>query len=133
LQDQGVRCWFAPHDLPYGAKTYDEIDLQIGRLDRLVIMLSASSVTSEWVEDEVHKAYAEERRRNATVLMPIRIDDKVMKTKEAWATKLRDQRNIGDFSDWRNSRRYRRSLARLLSALELTADGARPRHKRKDR
>jgi hypothetical protein len=26
LQDKGVRCWFAPHDLPIGAKTRDAID-----------------------------------------------------------------------------------------------------------
>ncbi len=133
LQDQGVRCWFAPHDLPYGAKTFDEIDVQIERLDRLVIMLSAYSLASEWVEDEVSKAYAEERRRNTIVLMPIRIDDKVMTTKEAWATKLRDQRNIGDFSGWQNQRRYRTSLSRLLSALENDSSSTPPAQKRKNR
>jgi Pentapeptide repeats (8 copies)/TIR domain len=26
LQNKGVRCWFAPHDLPIGAKTWDAID-----------------------------------------------------------------------------------------------------------
>lgn len=26
LQNNGVRCWFAPHDLPIGAKTRDAID-----------------------------------------------------------------------------------------------------------
>jgi hypothetical protein len=26
LQNKGVRCWFAPHDLPIGAKTWDAIE-----------------------------------------------------------------------------------------------------------
>jgi len=28
LQNKGVRCWFAPHDLPIGAKTSDAIESQ---------------------------------------------------------------------------------------------------------
>jgi hypothetical protein len=32
LQNKGVRCWFAPHDLPIGAKTWDAIDEAIRRL-----------------------------------------------------------------------------------------------------
>ena len=31
LQNNGVRCWFAPHDLPIGAKTWDAIDAAIQR------------------------------------------------------------------------------------------------------
>jgi hypothetical protein len=34
-------------------------------------------------EDEVGKAFAEERRRGQTVLFPVRIDDMVMKTRRA--------------------------------------------------
>jgi len=26
LQNKGVRCWFAPHDMPIGGKIRDEID-----------------------------------------------------------------------------------------------------------
>jgi TIR domain/Pentapeptide repeats (9 copies) len=117
LQDEGVRCWFAPHDLPVGATTADEIDYQITRLDKLIIIISSKALSSQWVEDEVFKAYAEERRRKARVLVPIRLDNKVMTTNEAWALKLRDQRNIGDFIDWRKARGYRKALDRLISAL----------------
>lgn len=44
-----------------------------------------------WVEDEVDRAFDEERRRNQLVLFPVRIDDTVMKTPEPWAVKLRNQ------------------------------------------
>jgi hypothetical protein len=39
------------------------------------LILSKSSIESEWVEDEVNKAFAEERERGGTILFPIRIDD----------------------------------------------------------
>jgi uncharacterized protein YjbI with pentapeptide repeats len=117
LQEIGVRCWFAPHDLPIGAKTLQNIDHQIAHLDKLLLILSANSLRSDWVEDEVSKAFAEERRRQSLVLMPIRIDDEVMTTKEAWALKLRDQRNIGDFRSWRKGSNYERLLNRLVRDL----------------
>jgi hypothetical protein len=88
-------------------------------LESLLIILSASSLRSGWVEDEVNKAYAEERRRKKLVLVPIRIDDAVMRTKEAWASKLRDQRNIGNFGMWRRPSDYRRALRLLLKALAI--------------
>jgi hypothetical protein len=56
----------------------------------------------------VNRAYAEERSRKGVVLFPIRIDDTVMSTTEAWAVKLRDQRNIGDFNG-RSPRLIRRA------------------------
>jgi hypothetical protein len=61
LQNKGVRCWFAPHDLPIGAKTWDAIDDAIRLRDKLLVILSEASIASDWVEDEVNKAYAEER------------------------------------------------------------------------
>jgi uncharacterized protein YjbI with pentapeptide repeats len=123
LQNKGVRCWFAPHDLPIGAKTWDAIDNAIRLIDKLLVILSEASIASDWVEDEVNKAYAEERDRNETVLFPIRIDDTVMTTPEPWARKLRDQRNIGDFRQWKKPAEYQRSLERLLRDLKASGAG----------
>ena len=53
----------APHDLPIGAKTWDAIDQAIRLRDKLLVVLSRASLDSDWVEDEVTKAYAEERAR----------------------------------------------------------------------
>jgi hypothetical protein len=84
------------------------------------VILSRASVVSDWVEDEVSKAFAEERERNKTVLVPIRIDDAVMATPEPWARKLRDQRNIGDFRQWKKPTEYWKSLERLLRDLNTS-------------
>jgi hypothetical protein len=77
LQNKGVRCWFAPHDLRIGAKTWDAIDEAIRLRDKLLVILSEASIASDWVEDEVNKAHTKERERKETVLFPIRIDDAV--------------------------------------------------------
>ena len=118
LQNTGVRCWFAPHDLPIGAKTWDAIDAAIRVRDKLLLILSKNAIASDWVEDEVSKAFAEERRRNQLVLFPLRIDETVMMTAEPWAVKLRDQRNIGDFRKWKDHDAYRQAFDRVLRDLK---------------
>jgi hypothetical protein len=113
---------FAPHDLPIGAKTWDAIDEAIRHREKLLLILSQASIASEWVEDEVNKAYAEERSRKQVVLFPIRIDNASMSTSEPWAVKLRDQRNIGDFRQWKKPDEYQKSLDRLLRDLKASGE-----------
>ncbi len=124
LQNKGVRCWFAPHDLPIGAKTWDAIDEAIRLRDKLLLILSENAIASDWVEDEVNKAFAEERDRKKLVLFPVRVDDAIMATSEPWARKLRDQRNIGDFRKWKDHDAYQKALERLLR--DLTVGAANP-------
>jgi hypothetical protein len=117
LQNSGVRCWFAPHDMPTGAKIWDAIDEAIKLRDKLLLILSENSIGSDWVEDEVQKAFAEERDRKELVLFPVRVDDAVMETPEPWARKLRDQRNVGDFRKWKDHDAYKQSFERVLRDL----------------
>jgi uncharacterized protein YjbI with pentapeptide repeats len=71
LQNKGVRCWFAPHDMPIGAKTWDAIDEAIRLRDKVLLILSKNAIESDWIEDEVTKAFAEERTQKQLVLFPI--------------------------------------------------------------
>jgi len=121
LQNKDVRCWYAPHEMKIGAKLWDTVDTAIRVHDKVLLILSRHSINSEWVEDEVNKAFAEERRRKQTVLFPIRIDQTMMKTEEPWAVKLRDNRNIGDFSRWKNHEGYQKAFERLLRDLKADA------------
>jgi hypothetical protein len=116
LQDKGVRCWFAPHDLRIGKKILDAVDAAIRLRDRVLLILSEHSITSDWVEDEVTAGFEEERKRGEEVLFPIRLDDAVLKTQEAWAAKLR-ARLIGDFRRWKDHDVYRQSFQRMLRDL----------------
>ena len=91
LQDKGVRCWFAPHDMKIGAKILDTLDEAIRLRDKVLLVLSEAAIASDWVEDEVTKAFAEERQRGGVVLFPVRLDDAVFATKEAWAAQAARQ------------------------------------------
>jgi hypothetical protein len=119
LQDKGVRCWFAPEDMKIGAKILDTLDQAIRLRDKILLVLSEAAIASDWVEDEVTKGFAEERQRGMTVLFPVRLDDAVFTTSEAWALKLRDNRNIGDFRHWKDHDAYQKTLARLLRDLRV--------------
>jgi hypothetical protein len=123
LQNQGVRCWFAPHDMRIGAKIIDAIDEAIRVRDKVLLILSEASVASDWVEGEVTRALGEERKRKQVVLFPVRIDDAVMQTSEAWATLLQGQRNIGDFTGWEDHDGYRKSFDRLMRHLRVEKPG----------
>jgi hypothetical protein len=91
----------------------------------LLLVVSEASITSGWVEDEVTKTFAEERRRGTTVMFPVRLDDAVFATDKAWAVKLRDNRLIGDFRAWKHYDAYQRTLERLLRDLRVeTPDAA---------
>jgi TIR domain len=114
-----VRCWFTPEDMKIGDKILDKIDEAIRLRDKVLIILSKASLESDWVEDEVTKAFSEERQRGQTVLFPIRIDDTVFNSHEPWAAKLRDNRHIGDFSGWRNRNAYRTALDQLVRHLRV--------------
>jgi hypothetical protein len=50
------------------------------------------------------------------VLFPIRLDDAILKTTEAWASKLR-ARLIGDFRQWKDHDAYQQSFQRMLRDL----------------
>jgi TIR domain len=119
LQNKGVRCWFAPDDMKIGAKIRDTIDDAIRLRDKVLLVLSEASIASDWVEDEVDKAFEEERQRGGVVLFPVRVDDGVMETKEAWASKLRRSRNIGDFRGWKDHDAYQKALQRVLRDLQI--------------
>jgi uncharacterized protein YjbI with pentapeptide repeats len=120
LQNKAVRCWFAPHDLPIGARIREGIDEAIRVRDKVLLILSEHSIQSGWVEDEVEAAFEEEDRRGGKpMLFPIRLDDSVMSTDKAWAAKLRRQRNIGDFRNWKDHDKYMSSLERVLHDLSV--------------
>jgi hypothetical protein len=118
LQEKGVRCWFAPEDLRIGASLRVSFDDAIRMHDKLMVLLSENSVKSEWVEKEVETALVREREQNRIVLFPIRLDDAVMETDQAWATHIRRTRSIGDFRNWKNHDSYKQAFDRLLRDLK---------------
>ncbi|NQS97149.1 MAG: toll/interleukin-1 receptor domain-containing protein [candidate division Zixibacteria bacterium] len=117
LQGSGVRCWLDTKDLPWGAKTRDEIHLQIRTREKVILVLSENSINSDWVEREIELTLAEERRRGDTILLPFRIDNKVGETDIPFAMDIWLSRNVGDFREWKNHNKYREAFEQLLKWL----------------
>jgi hypothetical protein len=104
--------------LKIGDKFRMRIDESIRIYDKLMVILSENSIRSPWVEDEVEAALEKEGKQSKLVLFPVRLDDAVMETDQAWAASLRRMRHIGDFRAWKDHDQYRKSFERLLRDLK---------------
>jgi hypothetical protein len=122
LQDQGVRCWFAPEDMKIGDKIRTRIDEAIHQQDKLLLLLSEHAIASAWVEDEVEAALEKEQHQQREILFPIRLDKSVMQATQAWVAKLRRTRHIGDFTNGVDPRAYQQAFERLLRDLKAERD-----------
>ncbi len=118
LQSNHVRCWYAPENLKWGEKIRSGIDEAIRIHDKLLLILSKHSVASGWVEHEVKTALAREKKEKRTILFPVRVDRAVFDSPFAWATEIRHERTIGDFTRWKNHDAYEKAFDRLLRDLK---------------
>jgi hypothetical protein len=122
LQIKGVRCWFAREDLKIGDRFRQRIDEAIRLHDKLLVILSANSVKSDWVREEVESCLERERREKRSLLFPVRLDETVMESQEAWAASIRRQRHIGDFRAWKDHDSYWKGFERLLRDLRTGSE-----------
>jgi hypothetical protein len=118
LQDRGVRCWFAPHDLKIGDKFRSVIDESIQIHDKLMIILSKQSIASDWVAKEAETAMERERQQGRTIIFPIQLDNEIFNIQSGWAADIHRSRNIGDFRRWKNTEFYQKAFERLLRDLK---------------
>ena len=126
LQNKGVRCWFAPEDMKIGDRLRPRIDETIRLYDKLLLVLSKTSVASQWVEQEVETALARERQQGTTILFPVRIDNTVMTLETGWPALIRNTRNIGDFRRWKTHDVYQKAFDRLLRDLTVAGQSETP-------
>lgn len=139
LNAAGVRTWKWDMDARPGRHLRENIDVAIQSYDKLILVCSASSLTSMAVDREIETALqkeerlsnaASERAREAlskgepqpyadtNVLVPIRLDDTVFD----WASPLAPQVTryyIPDFTDAESDNdKYKREIQRLIDALK---------------
>jgi hypothetical protein len=118
LQGKNVRTWFAPEELKIGDRFRSRIDESIRSHDKLVIILSANSVNSDWVETEVESAIEREQKEGKDVLFPIAIDEEGFTSNQPWAADIRRKRHIGDFRKWKSHDDYTAAFDRLVRDLK---------------
>jgi uncharacterized protein YjbI with pentapeptide repeats len=119
LEKRGLDVWYAPRDLKIGAKTRTELDTAVSSVDKLIVILSKNSISSDWVEQEVENALEIERKTRKSFLIPVMIDDKVMKSRAGWAAYLRRTKNIGRLSSMKRDESYFKFLHRLLGDITI--------------
>lgn len=118
LQNNGVRCWYAPEDLKWGDEPRTRIDESIIVHDKVLLILSKQSITSDWVKKEVETAMELERTEKRIILFPIRLDNSIMAIESGWPADIRRSRNIGDFHRWKDPVAYKKAIERLLKDLK---------------
>jgi uncharacterized protein YjbI with pentapeptide repeats len=126
LQAKGVRCWFAPHDIKGGRKLHEQLDEAIRSHDKLLLILSEHSMSSNWVKTEVANAREREERERKQKLFPITLApfDKVKQWKlfdaDTGIDSAREIREyfIPDFSNWKDHDSYQSAFQRLMRDLK---------------
>jgi hypothetical protein len=96
LQEVGVRCWLDEKELHTGDHVAEQIDRALQAHDKVLLILSDSSVRSTWVRLELRNALQLEKERRKTVLFPLRLDESALKISGPEFDRLRDK-YITDF------------------------------------
>jgi hypothetical protein len=131
MQQEKLRLWYAPEDLKRGRKIHIEIDRAIRVHDKLLLVLSESSMQSEWVATEISKARMREKTEGKQVLFPIRLCSyQVIKdwtcfdhdTGKDMAREIREYYLPDDFSNWKDHDSFEAGFAKLLRDLKKADD-----------
>lgn len=117
LYASGASVWLDRHDMIAG-NLHSQIVKEIRLRDVVLVVLSRSSVNSDWVEHELEMARQREKEESRDILCPIAIDD-------SWKMKLEDVlwRQLGkkcvlDFSGWKTGQ-FEPQFDRLLKGLKI--------------
>jgi len=69
LEENGVKCWMAPRDIPAGSEYGDLIEMAIKSSEIVVVVFSQTAAESQWVKGELNIAFEEQK-----TMIPFRID-----------------------------------------------------------
>ena len=116
LYESGINTWRDVHHStagPLEPQIHEAMEKSL-----VLVVLSAASTSSDWVEHEVERARALGKDQGRDVLLPIAIDDSWKSCD--WPERLREQvvkYNILDFSAWQDPTRFSEQFNRLASGI----------------
>ena len=127
LIKNGIQCWFAEKEMLPGKKTYEQVEEALNDSDKVILVLSHSSMKSEWVKTEIANTRSREIMEKCNLLVPVSIIP--FNELEKWknldsdigkdsAKEIREY-FIPDFTKWKDYRIYNENFQRLLLALEI--------------
>ena len=122
LTREGVSVWLDRHDMVAG-DIQKQVHRAIRSKDVVVLVLSESSIESDWVENELDMAREKEKEESRDVLCPVALDDSWEKRVEMdspnralWRT-LKDKLKL-DFSKWK-TRAFGGQFGKLLKGMKI--------------
>lgn len=123
LREAGASVWLDRHDLDAGS-LQKQISRAIRLNDVVLLVLSETSVQSDWVENELDMARRKERDEGRDVLCPVALDDSWKsrtfgndsEERVLWRTLTR--KNILDFSKWK-TKAFNGQFDKLLRGLKV--------------
>lgn len=126
MRNERIRVWYAPEEMKGGKKLFEQIERAIHLHDKLLIVLSKSSIASNWVQTEIRRARRQEKLDGKRKLFPIRVCD--MQTLKEWecfdsdsgldiAQEIREF-FIPDFSDWKSEEKFKDEFKNLCDDLQ---------------
>ena len=127
LQAKGVRCWFAPEDVQGGKKLHEQIEQAVRLYEKLLLVLSEHSMSSEWVKTEIYHARQQEIKSERRKLFPVSLVP--FETIRSWKAfdadsgkdMAREVREyfVPDFLNWKDHDAYQKAFDRLLRDLKV--------------
>jgi hypothetical protein len=131
LKGRGIRCWKYDVDAIVGREVWANIDRAITTYEKMIVICSESSLQRPGVLREIERALQKEdqlKREQAAkeeadvdtdVLVPVRLDDYILKGWEHPRKADVIAKHIGDFRGWKKDQeKYKREFQRLLKALD---------------
>jgi hypothetical protein len=131
FQTAGIRCWKWDHDARTGTPLWGQIGLAIQQHDKLVLIASQSSLTSDAVNQEIQRALVEEDRRtrdkargefagDVNVLFPVTVDDFIFEQWDSDSKQRVTDKVIANAAGWKSHpEAYANIRDRLIRHLEL--------------
>jgi len=121
MKKRKLKVWLAAEDLGDG-KIHDQLERSIRLHDKLLLVLSNNSMSSEWVKTEIRWAMEVGIRENVNKLLPIRLVE--MDPVKEWklfdsdigkdlAREIREYL-IHDFSNWQDMKTFNQAFDRLM-------------------
>ncbi|RJP59408.1 MAG: toll/interleukin-1 receptor domain-containing protein [Deltaproteobacteria bacterium] len=121
MKAKNLRVWLAAEDLG-GGKIHEQLERSIRLHDRLLLVLSHNSMSSEWVKTEIRWTIEDAIRGRANKLLPIRLVtlDAIKEWKlfnadigKDLAQEIREYQ-IHDFSNWQDTKVFNQAFRRLV-------------------
>ncbi len=96
LEDNNIKCWMAPRDIPVGAKYASVITQAIKECKAVVLVFSEYSAVSPWVESEINIAFS-----NRKPIVPYKIDTTPLENYNEFYLMLNNRHWIEAYPDFK--------------------------------